>query len=115
MLVQRMLNDADQAKNNHGTSVTSEEILSRATFLSSILYDNRSVSSFEMVFEYTPSITGLLQTKLTEELVVSDQEQIDNPALSSMSRASSPQCYGLSDFSKNDLGYLFKRAPKFGV
>ena len=49
-----------------GTDELHAHILSRATYLSNVLYGGRTLSSFEMARGYTPSIAGLPQSKITE-------------------------------------------------
>ena len=114
MFVQRVLIKAEHASNSRRVEVSKKEILSRATYLSDILYGNKKISSFEMVRGYTSSISGLPQSKLSEEVIASHKEKIARRALVLFKCSTAPHVLEQKDFSKNEQLYVFKRSLKFG-
>ena len=119
-LVQRILHDvdfvnkallgidpADQDKNE-----LHSHILSRATYLSNVLYGSRTLSSFEMVRGYTPSISGLPQSRITEIMTCAHQEQTARRALLSVYSARSPRTLKQDQLERGTAVYFFRRVPK---
>lgn len=53
---QLILKDAEYVLASRGVEITHAELLSRATFLSNVIYGEKKLSSFEMVRGYTPSL-----------------------------------------------------------
>ena len=97
-LAQRILKDVEFVENAvHGNAMDCDEpdlnahILSRATFVSNVLYGSRKVSSFNLSRGYTPAIGGLPQTKVEEDLIRAYQEQTARRALMSVDCARTPK------------------------
>ena len=67
-LIQRLLKDADYFDPSRDRKPEQEDILSRAVYLSNILYGSRSMSSFELAGGYTPALVSLPQAKVPSQL-----------------------------------------------
>ena len=87
-------------------------VLSRATYMSNILYGSRTLSSFEMVRGYTPSIAGLPQSTVTDEMNTAHQEQSARRALLSVESARSPRTLKKDQLQRGTAVYFFRRVPK---
>ena len=81
VFVQRLLLDAEYARNTTGTRFSDYEILSRATFLSNVLYGSKKLSSFELARGYSPSICGTPQAPVSDALLQAHYEQAARRAI----------------------------------
>lgn len=54
-----------------------------------------------MVHGYSPSITGLPQTKLMDEVVIYHQEEVGRLAFNLISRSNPPKILGPKEFKKD--------------
>lgn len=77
---------------------TETEILSGATLSSNAIYGSRLFSHFEAARVYTRSIFGQPQTKISDDLLAANKDQIDRRALQKLLKSR-----GSSTFQKNDL------------
>ena len=66
---QILLKDSEYFTINRSTHASWKEILSRARYLSNILYGGKRISGFEMVRGYTPSISGFPKCRVSMELI----------------------------------------------
>ena len=89
-------------------------MVSRAVYLSNILYGSKTLSSFEMACGYTPSVVGLPQAKLSAEIITEHNEQVARRALRLLDKSRSPQVLHPEELLRDDPVYYFKRGPKFG-
>ena len=87
-------------------------ILSRATYINNNLYGSRTMSSFEMVRGYTPSISGLPQSPISEQMILSHQEQTAWRALLSVDAARNPIKLKKDQLHRDTAVYFFRRVPK---
>lgn len=115
LLIQRLVKDGSYASASRAVSITPDELLSRATYLSNILYGSKLLSSFELARGYTPSISGLPASNLTEQLVEAHHEQAARRALHIFEKSKVPRPLQATDFEKDQEVYFFKRGPKFGT
>ena len=115
IMAQRIHNDARYFSAARSSDFLLEDVISRATYLSNILYGSKSLSSFEMAREYTPAITGLPQIKLSEDIIEAYEEQGARRALSLLQRSKKPRPVNPEQHSHDDPVYFFKRGPKFGT
>lgn len=90
------------------------EVLSRATYLSNILYGSRTLSSFEMAKGYTPSIVGIPKSPLCNSLITDHQEQQAKRKLRKNKNMRDQKVLKKLDFSPNQVVYYFKKFSKFG-
>ena len=119
-LTQRILKDVEFVNNallgidpaNQDPAELNTQILSRATYLSNILYGGREMSSFEMVRGYGPSIAGLPQSPVTDEMIRAHQEQSARRALISVDSARQPHTLRKDQLVRDTAFYYFRRVPK---
>jgi len=112
LIVQRFSKDAEFF---NGCVVAKEELLSRATYLSNILYGSKMLSSFELVRGYTPQLAGLPQCQVSTDLMAAHEEQVARRALRLVDKGRQPHAVKPEDLARNDKVYYFKRGPKFGT
>lgn len=106
ILVQKICTDAQHDINTQRKVVERSESLSRSTYLSNIIFGRKILSIFEMVRGYSPSISGLSQRKLTDEIVTAHQEQVSRRALKLLSNSHPPKIPGPKEFKKKK-GYTY--------
>lgn len=80
-IVTKLLHDAEYYSEERGIDVLHTEVLSRAKYISNMLYGSRVVSNFEMVRGYTPRMQELPQQMITEELLPAHEELVAKRAL----------------------------------
>ena len=114
-IIQRLLKDADYFHPSRDRKPEQEDILSRAVYLSNILYGSQSMSSFELARGYTPALVSLPQAKVPSKLLLAYNEQIARRALSLFQKSRVPVTLTAEDLTKNDAVYFFKRSAKFGL
>lgn len=114
-LAQRLLRDAKYFAAVRNTDFTIVDIVARATYLSNILYGSKTLSSYELVRGYTPSICGLPQCPVKEELGVAHKEQQARRALKLLEKGRAPRTVASSALKRDDKVYYFKRGVKFGT
>ena len=119
-LIQRLLKDVEfmqharRAVNVDGDDQErlNNHIVSRATYLSNILYGSRTRSSFEMSRGYTPSIAGLPQSTVSDELKKADEEQRAKRALKSVENCRTPRALSKNELQRDTAVYYFRRVPR---
>lgn len=79
----------DKLQFEQSTADTSQ-LLSLATFLSNIFCGSRTLSAFELVRDYHPSILGIPPKQVSEELLCAYREQESIRALQRLLRAHAP-------------------------
>lgn len=115
ILTHNLLHDAQYAKETLDINVRLTEVLSRAAYLSSILYGGKLLSSFEMFRGYTLSFLDLPKTPLSAKLVKAHQAQVSMCALAFLRKSYNQQTLSFSDFQKDEWVFYFKRGHKFGT
>ena len=78
--VQKLLKNEKHNRTEKSQYKSDYEILSDAKFLKNIMYDNVSISSFEIVRGYTPNICGLPRSDVSEQLTNAYLEQTSRRA-----------------------------------
>lgn len=97
-VVKTILSKLD-ADTSEGTPVT---LVSRAAFLSNMFSGNRTLSSFELVRGYSPSVVGIPKTVVTEELLQAHKEQVAVRTLQRLMTSHAPQVARPSLFNPGD-------------
>ena len=116
VLIQRgqRLKDSAHFSRTRSEASGRDEILSRAVYLSNILYGIKTLSSFEMTRGYTPALVGLPQIKLSAELITAHTEQVARRALRLLENTNQPHVLKPEHIVRGELVYFFKRGPKSG-
>ena len=89
-------------------------MVSRATFRRNILYGNKKQSLFKLAGGYTPSLRGLPQSRVRQELIAERKEQTAGRALQLLETARNYRTIDPSLFQRNSPVYFFKKGLKFG-
>lgn len=114
LVVQRLLKDAEYAKNAHQHIACKAEVLSRATYLSNVMYGGKTMSSFEIAKGYTPRLNNLPQRHVPEEIVQAHAEQVARRSLKKLDKSKTPHVVARAKLKKGDEVYYFKRGDKRG-
>lgn len=96
-------------------NIEANVIISRATFLSNILFGGKVLGSFELAKGYTPGLVGLPQTDTSQELVRAHEEQSARRAIARIEKNRKPRTARPSDLKRGTEVYFFKKGPKFGA
>ena len=106
--IKAIINKLDDEPSN----ATSETILKRAAFLSNLFSGNKLLSSFELARGYRPSVVGLPQTVVTQELLDAHKEQTAIRKLQKLLHSRSHQGHQPSLFSPGDQVWVFYNTSK---
>ena len=88
--------------------------MSRATSICNILYGNKKLSIFEPAKGYTPSLGGLLQSRVRQELIAAHEEQTARRALQILETTSNPRTIDPPLLLRDTPVNYFKKGMKFG-
>lgn len=94
------------------STMSSDAIVARATFLSNMFSGSRLMSSFELARGYSPSILGLPRTDVSQELLDAHKEQVATRALQRLLRSRSHESPIPDMFRPNDLVWVFYKTTK---
>lgn len=106
ILVQKIFEDARNAIYAHSAAVERSEILSFYSYLRNILFGGKLLSRLEMVRGYSPSIDGLTQKQLKNEMVNAHQDQVSRRAVNMLSRSYKSRIIGPKEFMKGERVYF---------
>lgn len=112
LFCQRLKRDAKIYTKSDGPSkaITVLKMLSRATFLSSVLHGSKIMSSFELVKCYSPTLPGIPKTDLFDGLIKYHEEQTARRALQKFLHSVVPARLKKFDPRQEGPVYIFKRA-----
>ena len=88
-----------------------QAILSRATFLSNVLYGSKKLSSFEMARGYTPSLCGLPKSRLASKMQKAHEEQVARRGLHVIAHGRTPRVLKPDALPKGKEVFFFRRSP----
>ena len=80
--------------------------------MSNLLYGSRIAISFELVRGYIPSIVGLPQSKISDELLQAHQEQCARRALVQVENVRTPKVLSTEELKRDTPVYYLRRVPK---
>lgn len=98
LLIHRLLKDVTFFKSSE--SIDRVALLSRATYLSNILFGNKILSSFELAMGYTPAFIGLPKMSTSSELFQAHHEQNARRAISRLESDHNPTNIDRSELSR---------------
>lgn len=116
LLCQRLKRSAKLFTKRNGPSEAStfRNFFFRATFLSSILYGRKILSSLKLAKGYIPALLGLRKTNLSDRLIKYFKEQTVQKNLQKCLHSLVSTLLKKSDLRQNRPVHYFKRSPKFG-
>ena len=112
ILIQRILKDSEHYRETRGTQFTPDEILSRAVFLSNVLYGQKKMSPFELARGYRPVIGDLHQKPVESSIAKAHHEQIARRALHRLLASKNPSTLSKYIDSENP-SVFFREVSKF--
>ena len=112
---QQLLEDAEHLKTQKGINFSADELLSKALFLTNILYGQKSLSAFALARCYTPSVAGLPQQEFSADIVVAHQEQVVRRSVHNIFTSRSPRVLSRQLIQPETPVYFFEKRTKFGV
>ena len=113
-VVQRIAKDVEFMKASFGTESVEHNkhaILSRATFLSNLLYGSKRLSSFEISRGYMPSFSGLPSSKLATDMIKAHVEQVARRGLEVVIHGRTPRTLKPDKLPREKRVYFFRRTP----
>lgn len=98
--------------NDEPSNADPHTLISRAAFLSNMFSGNRTLSSFELVRGYRPSVVGLPSTIVTSEILEAHKEQAAIRSLQRLLLSRAPSTTRKDLFSPNDPVWVFYKSSK---
>ena len=114
MITEKILADEDFQLKKFATKTPIEVILSKAVFVSNIMYGQKLASPFELARGFTPSIACFPKSPADETLVIAHREQVARRAIHKLLRSKRNNACLPSAFQKGDKVYFFEKQTKFG-
>lgn len=114
MITEKILADEDYQLKKFATKTPIEVILSKAVFVSNIMYGQKLVSPFELARGFTPSIACFPKSPVDETLVKAHREQVARRAIHKLLRSKRNNACLPTAFQKGDKIYFFEKQTKFG-
>lgn len=74
-LINRLLIDPEHAFLENIAAINHEEVLSKANYLSNIMFCNKKLRSFDLVKCYAPALVGLPRRPISKEMYITHQEK----------------------------------------
>lgn len=97
---------------DESSDASAETIIARAVFLSNVFSGNRTLSSFELVRGYSPSILGLSTTAVTSELLQAHKEQIATRTMQKLINSRAPDVIRKEMCSEGDPVWIYYQSTK---
>ena len=98
--------------NDELCQATPDTLLKRATFLSNMFSGNQTLSSFELVRGYRPSVVGLPRNIVTQELLDAHKEQVATRKLQRLLNSRNYNSHRPDLFNAGDRVWVFYRTSK---
>lgn len=115
VLIHRLVFDAKSFESQRGLHAAYDRVLSRAVYISSVMYESRKVSSFQLVRGYISEFLGLQKSEVPPELASEHEKQVAGEALQKIYSQNTPILSCEKDWTKDEKVYLFRPDQNRGL